>query len=390
VLTAARADAQWLPTTGGTSDTILCFATSGNTVLSGTVNGVYRSTDDGATWTQSNTGLTDLTVYALNASGSSIFAGTRNGIFRSTDAGLNWLKLVTTGLLAVQHRAVVALGTSLYVGTWGSGVFRSTDDGSSWTQVNTGLSQTNIMALAVVNATLYAAAWGGSGVYWSSDSGLTWNGASGLGFNKETEAIGGTTSLMIAVTNSGIYRSTNQGMDWAYANSPDSGMTSIVVTGSAVFVGSNWGVRRSTDGGITWTRENAGLTALAVRALGANSTHVFAGVLGSGIWRRPTAGFATSVERASGSIPDVFRLEQNYPNPFNPTTNFEFRVGSFALVKLSIVNILGNEVTVLVNEYVSPGRYKISWDPAGLPSGTYFGRLTAAGFVETRRLVLLR
>lgn len=106
---------------------------------------------------------------------------------------------------------------------------------------------------------------------------------------------------------------------------------------------------------------------------------------------------ATTVEEQS-EIPTVFALEQNYPNPFNPTTNFEFRIAKFGLVRLSVSDLLGREVAVLVNEEKPAGSFTVRWDASRFPSGVYFYKLKAGdpstrsgrGFVETKKLLFLK
>ncbi|MBI5661132.1 MAG: T9SS type A sorting domain-containing protein [Ignavibacterium album] len=88
--------------------------------------------------------------------------------------------------------------------------------------------------------------------------------------------------------------------------------------------------------------------------------------------------------------PDDFELEQNYPNPFNPSTKISWQspVGSWQTLK--VFDILGNEVATLVNEYKEPGRYEVEFDASDLASGVYIYRLQADGYLNTRKMILLR
>lgn len=83
-------------------------------------------------------------------------------------------------------------------------------------------------------------------------------------------------------------------------------------------------------------------------------------------------------------------LAQNYPNPFNPSTRIEYQLPLKEFVSLKVFDVLGREVAVLVNEVQSPGTHVAEFSGAGLASGVYFYRLESGGFVETKRLVLLR
>jgi len=88
--------------------------------------------------------------------------------------------------------------------------------------------------------------------------------------------------------------------------------------------------------------------------------------------------------------PAAFELAQNYPNPFNPATTIAYSVGSRQSVVLKVYDPLGREVATLVNETKESGIYDITWNTSGVPSGVYFYRMSAGGFVQTRRMVLLR
>jgi hypothetical protein len=98
----------------------------------------------------------------------------------------------------------------------------------------------------------------------------------------------------------------------------------------------------------------------------------------------------TSVENSGATTPTRFALEQNYPNPFNPTTAISFQVPGVSIVKLAVYNILGQEVSTLVNEIKQPGVYTVQFDASNLPSGFYFYRMTAGNFTSTRSMVLLK
>ena len=89
-------------------------------------------------------------------------------------------------------------------------------------------------------------------------------------------------------------------------------------------------------------------------------------------------------------VPDKFYLSQNYPNPFNPVTNLEFGISESGFVTLKVYDVLGNEVAVLVDENKAPGYYNIQFDGKNLSSGIYYYRLESSGFVQTKRMMLLK
>ncbi len=97
----------------------------------------------------------------------------------------------------------------------------------------------------------------------------------------------------------------------------------------------------------------------------------------------------TSVEANEG-FPKESHLSQNYPNPFNPTTTIQYDLPVAGFVTLKVFDVLGREVAVLVQENQKAGRYNVTFNAEGLPSGVYLYRLQAGEFVETKKLILLR
>jgi hypothetical protein len=88
--------------------------------------------------------------------------------------------------------------------------------------------------------------------------------------------------------------------------------------------------------------------------------------------------------------PQDFILEQNYPNPFNPTTTISYSVSKESFVSLQVYDILGNEISTLVNEKKPQGYYNIEFNAKDLPSGIYFSRIQAGSFVAVKKMVLLK
>jgi subtilisin family serine protease len=97
----------------------------------------------------------------------------------------------------------------------------------------------------------------------------------------------------------------------------------------------------------------------------------------------------SSVEPAEG-VAMQYELLQNYPNPFNPTTSIRFSIPERNRVSLKIYDLLGRQVTELMNEEVVAGKYQVEWNAAGMATGTYFYRLQAGNFAESKKLLLLK
>ncbi|MFH0735381.1 MAG: FISUMP domain-containing protein [bacterium] len=90
------------------------------------------------------------------------------------------------------------------------------------------------------------------------------------------------------------------------------------------------------------------------------------------------------------SNPNSFFLDQNYPNPFNPNTTIKYSIPSSDIVTLKVYDVLGKEVTSLVNGFKNTGNYEVNFDGSKLSSGTYFYQLKTAEFCETKKLILLK
>jgi hypothetical protein len=100
--------------------------------------------------------------------------------------------------------------------------------------------------------------------------------------------------------------------------------------------------------------------------------------------------FLESTNPVSPSLPRSYALYQNFPNPFNPVTTIAFDLPQSGNVTLRVFDLLGREVTTLVNGKVAAGTHAIDFDASALPSGLYIYRLTAGTFQQSRKLVLLR
>lgn len=104
----------------------------------------------------------------------------------------------------------------------------------------------------------------------------------------------------------------------------------------------------------------------------------------------PASGSTYVIGKNAGAVPREFRLEQNYPNPFNPATTIKFAIEATKDVSLKVIDVLGREVALLVNQTLAPGTYSVKWDAGSFPSGVYFYTVRAGGAQETRRMILTK
>jgi hypothetical protein len=110
-------------------------------------------------------------------------------------------------------------------------------------------------------------------------------------------------------------------------------------------------------------------------------------------------GSTTIISDDESDLLSDFNLSQNYPNPFNPSTKIKFTIpqspligggGRGGLVTLKVYDVLGNELTTLVNQEKPAGEYEVEFNSINLPSGVYFYQLKAGSLVETKKMILMK
>ncbi len=349
-------------TDGGLSWTSSASSTPGQLVavaladsFVGAVGGsniLFNTTDGGITWSTSTFPVpSGFSGIAFNKKGVGI-AVASNSIRRTTDGGKSWTSITPPGpgfLLLVRasfldSNRVVAVGV-------GTGVIGSTDAGQSWNRIRPGFGAA-LVDLCTTSAVRVIAAGAKSSqgfILRSSDAGVTWD-----------SVVVNQTSQLLAIS----YYSADSG----YA------------------LASNRVLLETVDGGLTWD-SIATVPRPASRIwFGARRSGLVAAYNGKVYLLRSTP---VGVSREP-SMPGQSELSQNYPNPFNPSTTIKYELPNSAIVKLTVFDLVGREVSVLVSERKDAGVHEVRFDGSGLASGVYFYRLTAGDFVQTRKLLLVR
>lgn len=195
-----------------------------------------------------------------------------------------------------------------------------------------------------------------------------------------------------AVKNGNVFKTTNGGVNWTTYN-----ITSAYDVNSIFFYnvntgyacGSNGYLSKTTNGGVNWLSQNSPITT-TLNDNFFSDTLKGCSVGKSSMIFTSNGGTFTGVNSNGSEIPGKFSLYQNYPNPFNPVTKISFDIPQQSFTKLSIFNILGEEVSVVLNETIPAGKYEAEFDASGLPSGTYFYRLNSGDYSETRKMILIK
>lgn len=394
-------EAQWMQTN---VEKVTCFASSGTNLFAGTYgNGVYLSTDEGLSWGQINSGLSNPYVSCLALLGTNLFAGAGAGLFMSTDSGSSW-ELRNSSFSNLHNVLCLTVsGTNLFAGTQGSGVYLSTDNGMNWSHFSYNLGNLWIRSFAVIDTSIFAGT--GAGIFRSPNNyiGSSWDNVFfpsipnlysftvwGL-IVEGTNLFAGTDHIASGfLERSGLYRSEDNGNSWEEANSGLPSYTqvnSFTTIGTNLIAGTNKGVFLSTNKGSSWV--SIGLSDKNINCIIAFGNYLIAGIDGSNLWRRPLSDFLTS----TAHFEDVslrFNIEQNYPNPFNPTTKINYSMPKQSNVSIILYDVLGNEISTLVNEEKEIGSYIIEFNSDNLTSGIYFYQMKSDNFSQTKKMLLLR
>ena len=138
----------------------------------------------------------------------------------------------------------------------------------------------------------------------------------------------------------------------------------------------------------TWRKVFTG-SVLGLYSDDGNPRHIFINTY-QGVFRFLDTLTVTDIKDVRNNLPESFLLQQNYPNPFNPTTSISYSIKEMGLVTLKIFDVLGREVSVLVNEVKEPGKYNINFDASKLSSGVYIYLLNAGSFTSSKKMILTK
>jgi photosystem II stability/assembly factor-like uncharacterized protein len=303
----------WDPAAAGLpgSKTIRSLISFGAYTFAGTEgDGIYRSSDHGNTWTKTdvnNSFLIHQLVFAFCVKDNALYAGADNGIYKSTDGGATFqrtlngfppnIRVYAWSITASGGNVIAAVTVLFSPSDALDGIFYSSDNGGTWHQATVPIEPTAVTAVASDGSSLaYAALFGQSsfvkGLYKSTDAGVTWTQRQAL--NVDIERLAANGSNVLAGDLFGAYYSTDFGESWAFSDPPGNcpfgcGIFTYTFRGSSVFAGDEVGMFFSTDSGATWVPINEGFPQCPipdVEASCADSNYLFAGTFGEGVWRK--------------------------------------------------------------------------------------------------------
>jgi photosystem II stability/assembly factor-like uncharacterized protein len=391
---------QWTSSNRGLAAfTVTALKASGNLLVAGTDNfDVHISTDNGATWTHTTSGLVDLiggtrsNVYDVAIAGNMLFAATDSGVYSSSDNGGHW----TLGNNILRDTAVLSLysnGTILLAGTY-TGVFASLNNGQTFANAGNGLTAHSISALAANGTTVYAGS--NEGGVFTATAGLApvWSQVKTGMESASTTAVSaiavGTTDVFAGTRGNGVFVTSN-GTSWTQVSGLPQflGVVALATNADTLFVASqSQGIFRVAPSGNAWTVTSFGMTDTMVRSLASANSTVYAGTSDYGVMSSPAAIAPAGGNNAVDDADQIsFGISSIAPNPANSASTITFSLAEAGTVSLTLFDATGYEVSV-VNESVGEGTHLIAFDASKIPAGVYLCRLTANGKSITRNIVI--
>lgn len=351
---------------------------------------ILHTTNGGINWVVQNSGTT-YNLYAIvfmEVSGGPVFAVGESGtILRTTNDGANWNTIpspVSTTLRDISDFNFIIVGDS---GT----ILKSTNTGVNWSVVPSPVNK----RFNAISATFTYYIVGDSGtILRGFNLGLTWN----ILNSSSVQNLYGVPlfgSADITVGDNGlVLRSTNIGANW---------FTPVTGTGSRLksveystnntsriyACGYNGTILKSTNNGFNWGFQSSPVTHnLNSLFFYLNDNTGYACGNSGTILKTTDGGGAifTDINKNTGAVPSGYKLYQNYPNPFNPVTKIKFELPKSSYTSLKVFDMLGREVSSLINEQLTAGTYEISF--SGSASGVYFYKLETPYFTEVKKMIL--
>lgn len=394
----------WVAITAGFKDYFQdVFFLNENTGYTGGRGKIYKTTDGGISWSLKNVDTLNFPevnniMFVNNNTG---YAGLESGKFaRTTDGGANWQLSQTAPGDHLHGMSFPSVDTGFAFTKYGH-FLRTTNAGVNWIEITHFVGENYQDVEFIDNMSGFAGGYSNS-----LDAGLlrkTTNG--GLNWNLVI-----LDSIMVVYDlcksnnsnwyaagydydgNGVIYRSTDSGENWGYKKTSQK-ILSIHFPSSLTGYASAYNniTYKTTDGGNNWFSTYCINSGASDGIYFINETTGIAVSYYSQIIKTTTGGgVLISVEPQSYIVPHTYNLYQNYPNPFNPTTKIKFDIPKAMNASLKIYDILGREISVIVNDFLIPGTYTFDFDGSNLSSGVYFYVLTGEWFVESKKMLLVK
>jgi hypothetical protein len=329
---------------------------SGATIVVGTLKqGIFVSTNNGASWIESNNGLPIGPIISLAINGSSIAAGISGfGIFLSTNSGATWTG-VSAGLKPTEYFGLAWNGAALFAGSQHVSLYRTTDNGTTWsalTRPDMDFGDCDVTSVKANGSIIAASFFYSIGI--SDDNGATWR--LPAGFPAAGNRIALSKSALAAA---------DIGLD---TNSP---LERIHV---------------STDNGYTMSAFGfyTSITDIAV-----NDDYVFVGAR-TGLWRKPVTETGVKVDRFAREAAKAETFAARAPLRREARVSIEFRLPRPERVVVKIFTVAGHEIASLADSRFGPGSYRLAWDAGAVAPGCYVVKMQAGSVKQAKRISIVR
>jgi photosystem II stability/assembly factor-like uncharacterized protein len=350
---------------------------------------ILRTTDGGGTWTDRSFATSqELEAVEFTTASTGVAVGW-NLLLRTTDGGETWNPAGTFGLLFDIYFWTSLLGVAVGEGK----VIRTSDGGLSWEERPVPVT-TRLYAVHGASEGVACAVGDFGVILRTTDAGESWT----IQSSPTQEWLHGVyfASAMRGVACGAYERillTTDGGTSWTIRSEgplqqPSYHSIAMEDTFNGLAIGDGGMAARTTDGGMSWVElpRPTGSNLFGLRFQGPGRAIA---VGGYGTILRYTSEIPVAVASEPG-VPAGFRLCQNYPNPFNPSTTIKFELPKSSEVRLSVYDMLGREVSVLVHERREAGVHEVRFDGTNLASGVYVYRLQAGDFVQSKRMLVLK
>jgi photosystem II stability/assembly factor-like uncharacterized protein len=407
ILLSTECSAQWISQNSGVMVTLsdVAMVDASTAIVVGYGGNILKTTDGGKHWVSKKSGTTnDLNAISFSSFLEAYAAG--NGVVcHTTDGGESWNATPVNGNYTCVSTGGYPLYPAIYFASSDNGQIRfSYDNGKIWrdTVLINGVPIVSVSNVTALNSTFTKIVTPSS--VWETFNGIQytksypplgfWDNIISAEFKSQTQYLlcnggnGGYWSFILKKTSTdSLWKRIS--IDFPYLSFLNH-FQSFSDTSIIYACGLSGKIFKSVDNGDNWSSQNVP-TKKYLRSLSFYQSNVGFVVGDSGLILHTENGGVTSVKKEqSGLIPVQATLYPNYPNPFNPTTEIRFSLNRSSYVTVSVHNVLGKEISIILSEQKEAGTYTYSWDATGLPSGVYYCRFCAENKYEVQKMLLLK
>ncbi|MCX7833727.1 MAG: YCF48-related protein [Ignavibacteria bacterium] len=375
---------------------------------------ILRSSDNGIHWvviSPSTNSAADFYSIEMIDNNTGFICGTKSAVYKTTNAGLNWDSLVIPIIpsnVILSKVDFVNSQTGWIFSRYSTGndstIFKTTNGGVNWFKQKFGTitgNENSVFSACMIDANTGWLINSKPRPWKTTNGGLTWD-STALGDNYlagslyDIKMLNAFTGYCVG-SNNRVYRTTNGGATpWSNVSFSS---TTVLTLYTCEFINALEGVvlgtygyaYYTTNGGVTWINKtvSSGTNDIYGSFITQDGKVFAVSLINANIFKNSNL-ISVGINNNFQNLPNKFILEQNYPNPFNNSTVITYHIPYRTKVVLKVYNILGKEITTLVNAEQDAGKYNIYFNANNLSSGIYFYKLQADEFKCIAKMVLIR